>query len=644
MSNNINNSGIKISYQSLTDIKKEQSIEELKKSVQSDGKEQIAIEDEKGQRFLITSDKINIPKNGSAITLEDIFDSTEIKGKKILFTDIENKSNKKLNESPVRLDNNISDPANIDSKYQMPQGLIPVSKNTGDISKLSWGKSIDDFSKNLGTGEELINNISAVADRIDYKPNTNSDNAFRRPVGEVWNGLSTHGECSDIHNIATYLLNQNGVEAYTVQMGRTTGPHNVTIFKNKDGLYDVMEYGKIYKSNANSPEDVMRKMQNDSLGTVYRYVIYKPTKDDFEVRSIGQGRASAVFDNFTSTPNLGFNTFAGGTLNTTGMYAGSDGFQLNAPSGFKLTSQIRNGEIQNIGIGKFDTNKDGVTSGFSLIHDKPTGMTVGQYQRNTDQYKWLSAGVMYHSPLSSTSTLSDGTKGQINMPTLVPFFGGSYGGEKNLIKNENLRLSINGFIQGRVVLPFVMTEEGRNVTGHAQNGNIPFMDFGQVMGLAQLKTGTGANLDFTPWKVGNGQVQLGLGYKAKYEIVDPTMIYRDPTAFLSNTGTVSVKYDTPVGKDMNLSAKVTGQITDSKFIYEQNRVDANVTLKDNNDKWGLGVNGSVTETGFSAGANGFYMFDKKTGIMGGANYDSTSSYTNPQGTGFNLGAGVIHKF
>lgn len=640
MTNNINGSGIKIPYQNITEINKNQSIDEIEKSVKNNGKSEIAIEDKDGKRYLISSDNININKQGKSITLEDIFDDKNIEGKKILFSDIEKKSE----GSPVKLDNNIQDPANIDARYQMPEGLLPMSKTTADPNKLPWDKSLDEFAKNLGTGDDLINNVSAVADKIDYKPNTNADNAFRRPVGGVWDGLKTHGECSDIHNIATYLLNQNGVEAYTVQIGRTSGPHNVTIFKDKEGKYDIMEYGKVYQANGESPEDAMRKIQNDRLGTVYRYVIYKPTKDDFEVRSIGQGREAAVFDNFTSTPNLGFNHFAGGTLNTTGMYAGSDGIQLNAPGGFKLTSQMRNGELQNIGIGKFDTNKDGVTSGFSVIHDKPSNMTVGQYQRFTDQYKWLSAGVMYHSPLSSVSTLSNGEKGQVNMPTLIPFFGGSYGGEKNLIKNENLRLSVNGFIQGRIVLPFLMTEEGRKITEHAQNGNVPFMDFGQVLGMAQLKTGTGANLEFSPWKVGNGQLQLGLGYKAKYEVVDPTLIYRDPTAFLSNTGTIGLKYDTPVGKDMNLSARLTGQITDSKFVYEQNRVDASVMLKNNNDKWGVGLNGAATQTGFSAGANGFYMFNDKTGLMGGVNYDSTSSYTNPNGTGLNIGGGIIQKF
>lgn len=551
--------------------------------------------------------------------------------------------------TPVSLSQNLINPADTDSRYKLPEpGNIPmtrVSRDNAYISGLAWDKSISEFSANLGSGQELIENVARIIDWIDYEPNTLKDNAFRRPINELWEGSSTHGECSDIHNIGSYLLNQNGIEAYTVQMGITTGPHNVLIFKNEDGNFDIMEYGKLYDVNASSPEEAMRKMQNDQLGTVYKYVIYTPTDDGFKVRSIGQGRAAAVFDQISSTPNLDFNRFVGGKLNDTGIYAGSDGFQINAPNGYKATAQIRNGELQNIGIGKFSTAEDGSTKGLSLVYEKPTGMAVGQYQYFKDDYKWLSAGIMYHNPLGKLKWDNEaGEYTQTRIPTLVPFFGGSYGGEKDLVKNESLRLAINGFIQGRVALPLIITEEGREIIGDAQNGNVPWLSGGQMMGFSQLKTGTGADLEFSPWKLGKGEISLSLGYKAKYEIVDPTMIYRDPTAFLSNTGTASLEYSSPIGENLNIDAKVSGQITDSKFTYEQNRIDGNISIKNNGNKWGAGVSASVAETGYAVGANGFYMFNEKVGLMGGLGYDSTASRIYTDGAGFNVGIGTIYRF
>jgi hypothetical protein len=641
MINTPNNPGLKTSYNNLLEFANDISSDEPKKPVSTSNNT---------TANTIKTDNVAVNKPDKTPEGDNVFAG---KGPKKVnpYSDSKFLTGREKDTSPVQLGNNIVNPADIDSRYQL-NGPAPTIRNTGDGSKIKWDKPLDEIGNNLGSGDEYINNISKLIDDIDYKPNTVSDNAFRRPVGEVWQGKDTHGECSDIHNIATYLLNQKGIEAYTVQMGRASGFHNVTIFKDTDGTYDIMEYGKIHKTSASSPEDAMRKFQNDAVGEMYRYVIYTPSKDGFKVRSIGQNRATAVFDKFTSTPNLDFNTFVGGKLNDGGLYVGSDGIQMNGPEGIKFTSQMHNGKIDNAGLGKYWTNKDGVTSGVSLMHDVPTNMTVAQYQRFKDDYKWVSAGVMYHSPISPVAKLENGELGQVNMPTLAPFVGGSYGGEKDLVKNDALRLSINGFIQGRVALPFVLTEEGRQITNHSQNGNASFMDFGQALGFYQLKAGTGANLDFTPWKVGDGQVQMSLGYKAKYDIVDPTLIYSDPGAYFSNTGTASIKYTTPVGKDLKLTANVAAQITDSKFVYEQNRLDGAITLKQKDDKWGIGVTGAVAQKGFAAdadrgfavGANGFYMFNEKVGLMGGVGYDSTASQLNSHGTGFNVGVGTIYKF
>lgn len=522
-----------------------------------------------------------------------------------------------------------SEPVNLrhfEARYHLPtRGEIPKAKTPSTIS-INWQKPLSEVTTDMGSGQDLIENVSKLMNDMDYEANSNKDNFVRRPVEEVWKDLNAdglpHGECSDIHNIGTYILNQNGIDAYSVQMFRAKGPHNVTIYQDPTtGKYNILEYGKMYTTNADSPEDAMRKFQNDAVGTIYKYVLYKPTNDgkDFQVRSIGKGREAALLDKWTESPNMDW---------------GIEGL----PNGIRLNMEQMDGKVQNMRLGYVHTNAEGRTVSADLSHDKISGMTVGKFGMHWDRYNWFSTGVVYHEPTMNNPF----SKELEDMPTLLPFFGGSVGADIKLAENDALKVSLNPYLKGRLAPAFVMTEEGRKVTEKAQNGNAAVFDAGQAVGFSDLTPGADVNISFKPWEVGEGSLKLDVGVRSRYDLLaDPTMIVKAPTAFWTNTADASLKYQQDIGKGVTLSASVGGQVTDSLWQGEQNQVNAEVGLR-KKQAWGVSITGAVGEEGFSTGVKGFHMITKDVGVTGYVSYDSMPSRYG-QGPGISAGTGLIVK-
>lgn len=538
---------------------------------------------------------------------------------------------------PSARPNRPNNPETFQERTVMPTpGSIPMDTVNGEAfdanSTLAEAISVPE-----GTSPaDIIQTASARADAMVYEGNSVGDTLRRRSVSEVWETQNDDGqpwgECSDIHNFATYMLNQHGIDAYTAQVWRTGGPHNFTVFQDPEsGRYNIMEYGRLFTTDSATPEDAVRQFQNDSVGTIHKYVLYNPTEDaeGFEVRSFGLGRGPAVLDNWNSNPNLDF---------------GIEGLG----DGFRLTSQQLNGVLQNVRAAYSHTDDEGVTHTVQASYDDPSQMGALQYGRYSDRYNWWSAGLMAHG-----STIRDRTE-ERNLhtaPFLVPYFAGGYGHSFTLgqgeSENSRWQLTTTPNFTGRLALPLGLSAETNEIVEGNQNGN-GVIDAGQLVGFSDFTPGLDTTFNFESQVTSTQSISVEAGHRlAYYPLYDFTMIYRDPSAFMANIfhGNLSSEVDLDNGTTLNLG--IGGQYAFSNNVADLNRIDMNVGLTGRDNRWSIAMNSGVSGHGEDEmipnfGATGHYMFNNNVGIMGHASVNPVDNEAiRQENTNFLVGTGLI---
>jgi hypothetical protein len=81
-----------------------------------------------------------------------------------------------------------------------------------------------------------------------------------------------YGVCAEYHTFAAAALRRNGYRAYPVEFFAPGLSHVVTLYQDRSGQWQIMEYGEIHKVNAASPEAAIKAFQPG----VMKYKLFEP--------------------------------------------------------------------------------------------------------------------------------------------------------------------------------------------------------------------------------------------------------------------------------------------------------------------------------------------------------------------------------
>jgi len=93
------------------------------------------------------------------------------------------------------------------------------------------------------------------------------------------------GDCDDQARFASFVLTQHGYEAYVLTYFGRRVAHGISVYKDHNGKWNSIEYGKIFYAQAENPEELITRIEPGML----RYILFKPN-DSYEVKSYVQSQ------------------------------------------------------------------------------------------------------------------------------------------------------------------------------------------------------------------------------------------------------------------------------------------------------------------------------------------------------------------
>jgi hypothetical protein len=73
------------------------------------------------------------------------------------------------------------------------------------------------------------------------------------------------GICADLHLFGASVLAAHGYEAVDVQLMARTLAHDVIAYRERDGRWEVMQYGRIFRTDAGSAREAVLKVFPDAM-------------------------------------------------------------------------------------------------------------------------------------------------------------------------------------------------------------------------------------------------------------------------------------------------------------------------------------------------------------------------------------------
>lgn len=126
------------------------------------------------------------------------------------------------------------------------------------------GKPVEDLAKILKTPEQVVAYLAAFVTYDDARladPNGDQGSLTPNQVATLLTGV-----CRDQHPFVVEVLKEEGIEAKTIGYASPGTSHAFAVYQDpKTGKWNAIEYGRIYQTQADTPEQAFERLRPDAL-------------------------------------------------------------------------------------------------------------------------------------------------------------------------------------------------------------------------------------------------------------------------------------------------------------------------------------------------------------------------------------------
>lgn len=130
--------------------------------------------------------------------------------------------------------------------------------------KAMRGKSVEELSKILKTPEQVAAYLSTFVSYDEARAADENGDLGSMTPNEVARLLT--GVCRDQHPFVVEVLRQEGIDAKTIGYASPGTSHALAFFQDsKTGKWNALEYGRVYRTEADTPEQAFERLRPDAL-------------------------------------------------------------------------------------------------------------------------------------------------------------------------------------------------------------------------------------------------------------------------------------------------------------------------------------------------------------------------------------------